>query len=308
MGTRRSAPESSVLGSGGPKKMEHVSYSTFYSWFECPKKVQLAKIQKAPAVPAWWFAGGSAVHAATEEYDLWTLMDPLTRPTFKLVDEFERAFDAEVMDIESRHPDRTTWRAAGKKDDPETYAKWMKLGPVLVGNYIRWRMASPDYVLWETPDGKPAVELEVSWPGFVSPEPYRLPVKAYLDRVFKDTSNGDLVIVDIKTGTRKPDSPLQFGTYNAGLKLTYDVSARWGMAFMNRDGKLSTPFDMATYTPEYVSKQYSRMSMAVRYDIFPPHVHGGCFRCDVATSCYAYGGDLSNLYDPDDPRYDGPPF
>lgn len=306
MGTRRKAPSKSVVGEG-PKKLEHVSYSTFYSWFECPKKVQLAKLQRAPAVPAWWFAGGSAVHVATELYDHWTLADPVNRGRFNLLGSFEEAFDAEVRDIEARHPDRTTWRAAGKKDDPETYAKWMKLGPVLVGNYIKWRRATPQYQIWITEAGVPAIELDVGWPGFTSPEPYRLPVAAYLDRVFVDTTNDDKIIVDIKTGTRKPDSPLQFGTYNAGLQLTHGVSARWGMAFMNRDGRLSTPFDMAPYTPEYVNQQYSRMSMVARYEIFPPHVHGGCFRCDVQEFCYAARGAKSAQYDPDDPAY-APPY
>jgi hypothetical protein len=47
----------------------YVSYSAFTSWLKCGKAYQLSRLLDVKENPAWWFAGGSAVHAATEVYD-----------------------------------------------------------------------------------------------------------------------------------------------------------------------------------------------------------------------------------------------
>lgn len=45
------------------------SYSSFTSWLSCGKAWQLSRLAEAKEQPAWWFAGGKAVHTATEAYD-----------------------------------------------------------------------------------------------------------------------------------------------------------------------------------------------------------------------------------------------
>ena len=45
------------------------SYSSFTSWLSCGKAWQLSRIVKVPERPAFWFAGGKAVHTASEVYD-----------------------------------------------------------------------------------------------------------------------------------------------------------------------------------------------------------------------------------------------
>jgi hypothetical protein len=78
------------------------------------------------------------------------------------------------------------------------------------------------------------------------------------------------------------------------------------MAFMNREGKLASPFDLAKYTPEYVQHQFNQLTKAVVAGVFPAHQTGGCFRCDVAQFCYVAGGAKSADYDPDDPGFHPP--
>ena len=46
----------------------HKSFSSFTSWLRCGKAWQLERGLKAPSEPAWWFVGGSAFHAAAEQY------------------------------------------------------------------------------------------------------------------------------------------------------------------------------------------------------------------------------------------------
>lgn len=298
---------------GEPLKLgeiAHLSYSTLDQWFKCPKAVELAKIQQAPRTPAWWFAGGSAVHKATEEYDRWTLRDPVQRPKFSIKDEFALAFGQEVMDISLKEPDRSKWRSAGPKDSPETYDRWMQLGPLLVGNYIKWRRAT-DYVIWEGPGQVSTdpdighaegvgIEIDLSF----TPPGCDREIKAYADRIFFEPMLQQIHIIDLKTGTRGPNSPLQFGVYRAGLEARYGVVATTGTAFMNREAKPGKAFDLAKYTPAYVGRLFSQLSRAVDARVFPAYYTGGCSRmCDVSSTCYAADGELAEMYDPDHPDY-----
>lgn len=289
-------------------EIKHLSYSTLDSWFSCPKAVELRKIQGAPAIPAWWFAGGSAVHKATEDYDRWTLLDPTQRPKFSIGEAFSTAFAAEVAELDEKSPDRTAWRHAGPKDAPETYDRWMKLGPLLVGNYIKWRR-STDYVIWDAAEHhqgpgdsrSTAVGIEIDL-SFTPPGCDR-EIKAYADRIFFSPSLDQIHIIDLKTGTRGPNNPLQFGVYRAGLEARHGVVAATGMAFMNREARPGKAFDLAKYTPEYVGRLFGALSRAVDARVWPAHKGSSCRMCDVQESCYTNDGHLAELYDPDHPDY-----
>jgi hypothetical protein len=49
---------------------EHISYSSLSTYQECGWKYYLTKVEKHTEGHAVWFTGGSAVHKATEVYDL----------------------------------------------------------------------------------------------------------------------------------------------------------------------------------------------------------------------------------------------
>lgn len=278
-------------------EIKHASFSTMDAYFNCPKAVELRKVQRAPATPAWWFAGGSAVHAATESYDRWTLLDPLDRPRFSIAQVFAEAFHAEYLEMKEGGIPEDEWRAAGPKDDQERYEKWMKIGPLLVGNYIMWRKAS-DYVVWQMDDAV-GIEIDLSTvlPGCA------MEVKAYADRIFYSPGFEQHHIIDLKTGTRGPKTPLQFGVYNACLTERYGVEAEVGAAFMNREGKLGKAFTLDKYTPTYVGKLFGHFARAVDAGIFPAHPGSSCRMCDVQDSCYANNGKDAEMYDPDHPEY-----
>jgi hypothetical protein len=299
---RRSASTAGTSSRLG--EIKHVSYSTLTRFFDCPKAVELAKIRRAPARPAWWFAGGSAVHTATEEYDRWTLRDPVAREKFSIQGAFAEAFSAEYLEIKEKWPEESEWRHAGPKTAPETYDRWMKNGPLFVGNYITWRRAQ-DYVIWTNDDKlQPIVGIETDLSCFLPGCDKE--IKAYADRIFWTPSLQQIHIIDLKTGTRGPRVPLQFGTYGACLKHKFDVDAATGAAFMNREGALGKAFPLAAYTPVYVGKLFGHLSRAVDAQIYPAHQGSSCRMCDVSDSCFINGGTQAHLYDPDSP--DCPPF
>lgn len=50
--------------------MARLSYSQMETLLSCGEKYRLTKIVQVPEQPAWYLIGGSAVHTATEAYDL----------------------------------------------------------------------------------------------------------------------------------------------------------------------------------------------------------------------------------------------
>jgi hypothetical protein len=274
-----------VSGSSGRRPVEHTSYSSLSTSLECPKKYQLTRIQKAPQTPAWWFLGGSAVHRATELWDLGEFH------SFAELLEEERA---KALAVE---PDESKWMSGRDRGE-----FWATTGPEMVVSYISWRERSP-WFIWETPDGERAIELDVSGrlPGC------DLEIKAYIDRIFRDPMTNSLWIVDLKTGKRAIKNPLQFGTYAALIKVKYGIEVNNGAAFMCREGTIGTTFtNLAKYSPEYTGRQYAHLESVIKGGRYAAQLDS-CFLCGVKDSCYAYGGRLADRYDPDSPGYE-PPF
>lgn len=275
----------------------HISYSGLSTGLECLKRFQLSRITKAPQLPAWWFAGGSAVHAVTEDYDkdVFEVGDRWDADTVKRA--WEMRFEVEIEKLKKKEPDDTKWRAGKEK-----YPEWNLSGPEQVQNYIDWRRRSP-YEIWITPDGTPAIELDISGylPGC------GLEILAYLDRVFIDPNLKSMAVVDLKSGKTKPTSGLQFGVYGALLQIKYDVHPVWGAALMTREGQLHKPYSLGKYSPEYVGRQLGALERIVAAKAFPANVGGGCWNCDVSASCYANDGETAEYFDPDHPAY-APPF
>ena len=54
----------------GHEVPEHTSYSSITTWLACGYQYFLKRIRKVEEKPAIWNLGGSAVHRATEIYDL----------------------------------------------------------------------------------------------------------------------------------------------------------------------------------------------------------------------------------------------
>jgi hypothetical protein len=152
----------------------------------------------------------------------------------------------------------------------------------MVQTYIDWRTDTGWQVLDLPEHDLVGVELpvEVDLGG--------MPVKGYIDRVFV-TPAGEVVIVDLKTGARKPDSALQLGFYRAALIEQYDLTADLGAYFMNRrkPGEQLIVEGLQHYTPDYVSRFVSGFKAARDAGVFLPHVTSMCKACGVARHCWA---------------------
>jgi len=182
---------------------------------------------------------------------------------------------------ESEGIDLTNARVGGRatKVNPnkEDINYWQKQGPMWVEQYIAWRKQNPNWKIWTTPDGRPAIELELI------PVVADVPVKMVIDRIFD--VDGQLVIVDLKTSKNTPTSTLQLGFYKLGLEETFDVKINWGNYYMSRGSNTVEMVDLSGYTYEKMEYLVKGFDKARRAGVFLPNTNSCQYMCGLTAHC-----------------------
>lgn len=280
----------------------HLSHSSRDTLLRCAKSFFLSRLTPAPKQPTLWLATGSAVHIVTETWDNVQAAiggDPEWDEK-QLRSVWDVAFGDQLEELRAKDSNEFHWR--GSKN--ETIAWWNRMGPQMVEAYISWRKRSP-YTIWTTPDGEPAIELDVSGylPGC------EVEIKGYIDRIFFDPVFNQLIIVDIKTSKSPPKGADQFAVYAALMAAKWpEAVAPLGAAYMTREGTLATPWPLLAYTPEAVGELYQEAWEQIKAGKFDANPGDACRICDVSSSCAAINGPLARIYDPASPGYEEPPF
>lgn len=265
---------------------EHLSYSTLTSW-ECRKAYQLGKIVEAPAKPAVYFAGGTAVHKALEDYDRGD----------RVMGSWESYFYPEVSrmmeDNRGIYWDVKKWLTGGPIGSPETPDDWMTVGPTCIENWMTFTRKTFNV-------NKLSIELDVT--GTLPGCP--VPIKGFIDRTGEYELHGDMII-DIKSGKTKPKSPLQLGVYRALMMQKYGEAPSLGAYFMAREGRIiGKPVDLTEYTPETVGAMfgdvYAQMVEAEKNDDYAYNRQFTCQWCTQQDNCLNYSGQTKQAkkYDP----------
>ena len=182
---------------------------------------------------------------------------------------------------ESEGKDLTNARVGGRatKANPnkEDVTFWQSTGPQWVQAYIDWRKANPDWKLWKTPQGAPAIELAML------PEFAGVPVKMILDRVFE--VNGELVIVDLKTSQQTPTNTLQLGFYKVGMLKTFGIDVKWGTYWMARQHGVSPLVSLEQYTEDKLEYLVAGFDKARKAQIFLPNTNNCQYKCGLTAHC-----------------------
>lgn len=183
--------------------------------------------------------------------------------------------------LESEGKDLTNARVGGRatKANPqkEDVNFWQATGPQWVQAYIDWRKANPEWKLWSTPQGAPAIELAML------PEFAGVPVKMILDRVFE--VNGELVIVDLKTSQQTPTNTLQLGFYKVGILKTFGIDVKWGTYWMARQHGVSPLVSLEQYTEDKLEYLVSGFDKARKAQIFLPNTNNCQYKCGLTAHC-----------------------
>ena len=263
-----------------------LSYSQLNSWTHCGEQYRLERIVRVPRRPGWALIGGNAVHTLTEEHDLRQLGVALPERTWDEVFE-ELTVEAEEESGLDRSEFKASGRVSQKWPNKEDAAWWAAEGPAMVRRWVTFRQVTP-WEIWTTPNGEPAVELKFE----LTLLDGEVVIVGYIDRVFE--VDGQLVVFDLKSGSRPQPTPRQLGTYALAVRELFDVDVPWGTFWDARKGATSPVHPMGRFTRERLDYQYGAIAHARETGLYLPNPSNMCASCDVRDFCYEVGGDRAN--------------
>ena len=271
----------------------HLSYSQANSMGTCSWRWVLERGFKVPQQPSWAQVAGNGVHTATEWWDNWTLNGEWVTDHKAIEKLFNDAFDKEIADRLKFEPEFTKdqWRASGRASkawpEKENEAWWRANGPSQVMSWVTWRSNNPRWEIAMIGD-KPGIELDAK------AELGGVTVQGYIDRLFTNPEQTELLCLDLKSGSREPESDDQLGTYKRLLEETYGVTPSWGTYWMSRTGGTTTLVDMAQFTKERVDHTYRSTRAMQEQGLFLPKKSALCGGCSVRSYCLAVNGSESD--------------
>lgn len=283
----------------------HVSFSQLDTYNRCGKRYQLERLLGAPKEPACWLLGGKAFHEFAERINLGQypiFSGRIARSVPEMVevlrkDWLEHYDQALAEMVEEFGKPASTWKAGGRKTAEKPNGEdtdWWRINGLLqAAQYANW-LATSGWQVFHLGDTA-MVEANVTG------ELGGVEVRAYLDSLLVNP-DGELVIVDYKTGTKIPP-PVQLGNYRALLMSTVGLTVDSGAFFMSRKAEMTEPFDLRRFTPELVGSLMSDFDRSRSAGIFLPKPGDACHICDVKAACYVVGGALAYRYDPLHPQY-----
>lgn len=177
--------------------------------------------------------------------------------------------------------DQAQWRASGRatKVNPnkEDGDWWNVNGSAMVDSWIAWRNGTHPLILWEPQPGVPAIELALT------PIWNDIPVQMHIDRVMIN-EDGELIVVDIKTGARTPSSDLQLAFYAAGMEEMLGIRPRYGAYWMGRTGQTDELIDLDYISKEDIIDIVTKFDTARKAELFIPNLNH-CVMCNVKNEC-----------------------
>ena len=177
--------------------------------------------------------------------------------------------------------DQAQWRASGRatKANPnkEDGDWWNVNGSAMVDSWIAWRNGTHPLVLWEPQPGVPAIELALT------PIWNDIPVQMHIDRVMIN-EDGELIVVDIKTGARTPSSDLQLAFYAAGMEEMFGIRPRYGAYWMGRTGQTDELIDLDYISKDDIIDIVTKFDTARKAELFMPNLNH-CVMCNVKNEC-----------------------
>ena len=245
------------------KLPEHISYSSFTTWQECGWKYYLQKVEGVKEAHAVWFTGGSAVHKATEIYDL----EGGSSDTI-----WNKVWYEQVKEDEALNGDMNTWQFAKRED----MSWWYGEGLWMLDRWIAFRQNG-----WNVYQDFVEKEYEI--------EIDDATVKMAIDRVMTDF-DGKVVLLDIKTGASAQRHPLQLAVYAWALEkqgVTIDRAGFWDA----RTGHVSL-WNLSNLHAERVEDMLNTFDKARKETIFLPNL-SNCGRCGITSSCKFVNGHVS---------------
>ena len=199
--------------------------------------------------------------------------------------EWNREFQKQIAEqaVRSDVP-VSRWLAAKKgrsKFNPggEDRNWWNLKGPTFAKNWATFLESQDEWEPYEAPDGRPGIEL---YSDFMVAGTL---VKAIPDRVYRNRKTGKVVIVDLKSGGRKPDAGYQLPIYEMAMDVCYGEAVEASYYFMNRTGELVPDFSPVKYDRELMTEVFAMAIEQAENGPYLPNPGSQCNRCSVKDAC-----------------------
>lgn len=266
--------------------MNHISYSQWKSYTNCPRQWYLARLKGGQEKQSWYLPIGTVTHDAIEARLKGEPFDVTSR-FYELV--------SKQMRIE---PDLSAWLAGGPEHAPITHEKALQRAVECIERADEF-LADLDvwYVEYNASGRLPGLEPEL---------------KAFVDIIGEHKKKGP-GIVDWKTGSTKPDN-FQLQTYAALLKsngLTdVDLDGKlFGRYIMLQPGSPNTRYvDLSKVDPEEVGRKYQAVYDQMQEKIYSAKAGFNCRFCFQADNCLVNKGMTKRAVYYDKSAEDGYPF
>ena len=263
--------------------MQHISFSQYSSYTQCPRAWYLGKVKHAEEKQTWYLPLGSAVHTSVEMF-----IATGDVPSFESI--FYPLIEKQML-IE---PDLNKWMSGGSQSDPIVKDKAVQLGKDCVEKALTFL---DDIDVW-------FVEYDASGnlPGLV------VPIKAFVDVVGEHKKHGPS-IVDWKTSASKPKDNFQLETYKALLdvkdvgelgrdfRLADIKTGLWAM--VRPTASKARPVDLSKVDPAEVGAKYQAVYEAMNKKIYKTQQSFNCKFCFHQDNCLLVAGrtDRAKYYD-----------
>lgn len=266
--------------------MEHISYSQFTSYTQCPRNWYLGRVRKAEPKMTWYLPIGTAVHTAVEK---------LLKNEFYDLDQIFYDLIDQQMSIE---PDLSKWLAGGAAADPIVEDKALLQVQDCFANAVEFLQ---DVEVHE-------IEYDASGtlPGL------DIPIKAYIDILGEHKKHGP-VIIDWKTGKQKPKDNFQLETYKALIMQTIDTeppgqfnTGLWAM--LHPDAAKARPVDLSHVSPKDVGAKYQAVYEKMERKLYQTNHGFNCRFCFNQDNCILQAGPTDRAVYYDKASEDGLPF
>jgi len=208
---------------------------------------------------------------------------------------WEDAFTAQIAEVETKTgTNPTDWRVGGRASkanpDKENKVWWDENGKRMFFDFVNvWQQSQMQ--VWTTPQNIPGVEIEFN-NNFGD-----VPIKAFADLIAVLPS-GEVAVVDFKTGSFMPSTAMQLGVYACCMEMTFGIRPTRGFYYNARKGEFEEAAGLNRWTIPLMTELFRQFSVGLENKIFLPNISMMCGSCSVKEYCYAYGGQLAQIYDP----------
>ena len=275
----------------------HVSFSQYNTYTDCPRNWYLSKIRKAEECQTYYLPIGTAVHQMVEDW----LDDDHGRPDgyFPSAESFFFPLIRQQMLIE---PDTTKWLAGGPEKDPVVGDKALQKVKDCFETALEFL---DDIDVWEV-----EYDASGSLPGL------DVEVKAFADIIGEHKKHGP-TILDWKTGSKKPGNNFQLETYAALLQvdkkwwnLTEDrpIKFKGLWAMLDPNASVARPIDLSAVDPAEVGAKYQKAWEGMKSMQIQANKKYMCKMCFNKDNCMEYSGMTPRTVHYDRSHIDQPPY